>query len=157
MSQIFENEIEQVRELFNLEEIVEFQSTHRVEIIKEDHNQYHCYIDCINFGAGLTHMGALVFCMKSYKEKAHTEEVVVYGDHMLVDVLKVEEHGNQREVLFTMDGMGYKYTYYKGVGQSASFVRDVLNNKVYDPWDSKTYKNEYYAEIGRVIFNTSRI
>lgn len=65
----FKEENENIRKLFNLEEVLKFQLNHDIQIIRGGDFQYDCYIDKENYSSGLTPMGALVFGIKIYKEK----------------------------------------------------------------------------------------
>lgn len=64
----FKEEDNLVRKLFDLEEILLFQSEHDVQILREADWQYMCYIDKKGFGSGLTAMGALVVGIKQWKK-----------------------------------------------------------------------------------------
>lgn len=64
----FEEENELVRKLFNLEDIMVFNKQHDVQIIRGEDWQYGCYIDKECYYNALTHLGALVFGIKMYKD-----------------------------------------------------------------------------------------
>jgi hypothetical protein len=61
-----ENKI--VQELFDLNEILDFQLKHDVQIIRGEDYQYLCYIDKKGLGVSLTPMCALVIGIKEFKE-----------------------------------------------------------------------------------------
>jgi hypothetical protein len=63
----FKEENELTKKLFDLDEIINFQMEHDVQIIRESDWQYMCYIDNKGFGSGLTTMGALVLGIKQFK------------------------------------------------------------------------------------------
>ena len=65
----FEEENEIVRKLFNLEDLLEFQLTHDVQIIRGGDFQYDCYIDKEVYYNALTPINALVVGIKIYKER----------------------------------------------------------------------------------------
>ena len=62
-----------VRQNFDLEEILEFQSKHKVEILMEADYQYACYIDYKEglgcYCSSFTPLHALVAGIKTYKNK----------------------------------------------------------------------------------------
>ena len=64
----FEDENNIVSDNFNLEEILQFQLTHDVQIIRGRDYQYICYIDREAYCPSLTPMFALLFGIKQYKE-----------------------------------------------------------------------------------------
>ena len=65
---MYEKEIKQVIELFDLIEIIDFQQIHDVQIIRGADFQYTCHIDKKEFGSALTTLGALVFGIKQFKD-----------------------------------------------------------------------------------------
>lgn len=71
----FAEENESVRQVFNLDEVIEFQSAHNVEVLRGEDFQYVCYIDKNAYGTSLTPIGALTFGILLYKER----EVEVLG------------------------------------------------------------------------------
>lgn len=64
----FKEENELTKKLFNLDEIIEFQMKHDIQIIREADWQYMCYIDGNGYGSSLTAMCALVTGIKQFKE-----------------------------------------------------------------------------------------
>ena len=64
----FKEENELTKKLFDLDEIINFQMEHDVQIIRESDWQYMCYIDKKRFGSGLTTMGALALGIKQFKD-----------------------------------------------------------------------------------------
>lgn len=64
----FKEENELTKKLFDLDEIISFQTQHDIQIIRGADWQYVCYIDMKGFGSGLTTMGALVFGIKQFKD-----------------------------------------------------------------------------------------
>jgi len=65
----FKEENNIARDLFDLEEILDFQLNHDVQIIRGEDYQYLCYIDKKVYTSALTPMGALTMGIKIYKEK----------------------------------------------------------------------------------------
>lgn len=65
----FEEENEFTRKLFNLEDILEFQLIHDVQIIRGSDFQYDCYIDKEVYYNALTPINALVVGIKIYKDR----------------------------------------------------------------------------------------
>lgn len=63
-----ENEYNFVRDNFNLEEILEFQKDHAVEIIRGSDWQYECYIDRKCYYISLTPLYTLLLAIKTYKD-----------------------------------------------------------------------------------------
>lgn len=61
-----ENKI--TRKLFNLNEILEFQFKHDIQIVRGEDYNYMCYIDKEVYAVGLTPMFALAYGLKRYKE-----------------------------------------------------------------------------------------
>lgn len=76
----FIQENEQVKKLFNLDEISSFQLRHKVEIIRGEDYQYLCYIDNQGYGTSLTPLMALVKGIKQFKsyekKKTNTMEFI---------------------------------------------------------------------------------
>lgn len=70
----FEDEHQEVRKTFNLEEVIEFSKKHRVEVIMERDLQYMCYIDGDGYSTGLTPLGALIYGIKTYNEYIQKEK-----------------------------------------------------------------------------------
>jgi len=68
MKQI-ENENKLVRKLFNINEIIDFQSKHEVQVIIESDWLYHCFIDNESYYAGLTPLGTLCLGINKYKSE----------------------------------------------------------------------------------------
>lgn len=68
MIDYYQKEIRGTRVLFDLEEILEFQKEHRVEVIFEADLQYMCYIDGEGWGSGLTTLGAIVYGIRKFKK-----------------------------------------------------------------------------------------
>lgn len=68
MENYFEEENKLIREMFDLEEVLEFQLKHDVQIIRSEDYMYLCYIDKEGYGVSLTPMCALVCGIKSYKD-----------------------------------------------------------------------------------------
>jgi hypothetical protein len=63
----FTQETEQVKKLFNLDEISSFQLKHKVEIVRGEDCQYLCYIDNEGYGTSLTPLMALTKGIKQFK------------------------------------------------------------------------------------------
>ena len=71
-----EEEIKDIRRLFDLDEIINFQALHDVQIIREADCSCMCYIDGTEqggWGGAFTPMGALVYGIKQYK--THQEKI----------------------------------------------------------------------------------
>lgn len=66
----FKEENDLVRKLFDLDEVINFQMKHDVQIIRGADWQYMCYVNGSAFASGLTTMGALVFGMKQFKNNS---------------------------------------------------------------------------------------
>lgn len=64
-----QDEINLTKALFDLDEVLQFQQTHDVQIIRGEDYQYMCYIDKEVWGLGLTPMGALVNGIKQIKNE----------------------------------------------------------------------------------------
>jgi len=54
--------------IFNLDDVLEFQLSHSVQIVREGDYQYMCYIDGKCYGTGLTPMYTLVYGIKKFKD-----------------------------------------------------------------------------------------
>lgn len=67
MPDYFSIETDDIKELFNLEEFLEFQSKHRLEVALGEDLQYMCYIDGKGWATGLTPLGAIVYGIKVFK------------------------------------------------------------------------------------------
>lgn len=65
----FQSEIELTRKLFDLEQILDFQMKHDVQIIRGADWQYECYIDKACTNVALTPMMALVLGVHFYNQK----------------------------------------------------------------------------------------
>lgn len=66
-------ENQQSIELFNLHEIIKFQSENKVEVIMQSDFQFYCFINYkegdSSYAESLTFMNALIMGIKNYKEK----------------------------------------------------------------------------------------
>jgi len=60
----YENEL--TKKLFNLDEILEFQLTHDVQIIRGEDYQYMCYIDNQVYATAITPLFALWYGIKCF-------------------------------------------------------------------------------------------
>jgi hypothetical protein len=69
----FEQENEYVRDNFNIDEVLEFTSSHDVQIIRGADWQYECYINKNCYYIGLTHLYTLLLGIKTYKEHEKKE------------------------------------------------------------------------------------
>jgi hypothetical protein len=71
-----EDENKIARKLFDLEEIIEFQKLHKVEVLIQPHYQYHCFIDYKegdgSYASGFTNLGTLIMGIKNYKKLKKT-------------------------------------------------------------------------------------
>ena len=65
---LHQQEIHLVRKCFDLEQILEFQVKHDVQIIRLEDYNYICYIDKKGYGVSLTPIMALVKGIKQYQE-----------------------------------------------------------------------------------------
>ena len=65
----FKHENNLTKKLFDLDEVIEFQINHDIQIIREADWQYMCYIDKKGYGSGLTTLGALVNGITQFKNK----------------------------------------------------------------------------------------
>lgn len=64
----FKQEDDLTEKLFNLQELIEFQKTHEVQIIRGEDFQYNCYIDGKCYCNSLTFLNSLVVGVKLFKE-----------------------------------------------------------------------------------------
>lgn len=62
-------ETDLARRLFDLDEIIDFQLEHDVQIIRGSDYQYLCYIDKEGFAPSLTPIGALVIGIKQFSQR----------------------------------------------------------------------------------------
>lgn len=67
MKDYFLKENELTRNLFDLDEILDFQLKNDVQIIRGEDYQYMCYINKKVYATGLTPMFALVYGIKRFK------------------------------------------------------------------------------------------
>lgn len=65
----YHQENELVRRKFNLEELLEFQLRHDVQIIRGEDYQYICYIDKKGYAPSITPLAALVSGVEGYKRQ----------------------------------------------------------------------------------------
>ena len=65
----YKQEIQLTKKLFDLDEIISFQSEHDIQIIREADFQYMCYIDKNGYGSYLTPIGAMVMGIRYFKEQ----------------------------------------------------------------------------------------
>lgn len=63
---LVENEL--IKQMFDLDEILTFQLTHEIQIIRGDDYQYMCYIDRKVYAVQLTPISALIHGVKRFKE-----------------------------------------------------------------------------------------
>lgn len=68
------DEHEYVRKHFNIDEVVEFEKNHRVEIILGSDLQYWCFIDKGVYSTGLTTLYALITGIKIYQNELNDKE-----------------------------------------------------------------------------------
>lgn len=66
----FQQEVDLIRELFDLNDIIEFQKEHDIQIIKGADCQYECWINKKCFDVSLTPLGAMTLGIKKYKDEA---------------------------------------------------------------------------------------
>jgi hypothetical protein len=69
----FEEESNYVRKFFDVEEMLNFQLTHDVQVIRGEDYSYYCYVNKKCIITAFTPMFALVRGIKYYKEKNGTE------------------------------------------------------------------------------------
>jgi hypothetical protein len=67
MTDYFMDEIDQTRQMFDLDEILAFQLIHDVQIIRGEDYQYMCYINKKVYATALTPMYALVYGIMVFK------------------------------------------------------------------------------------------
>jgi hypothetical protein len=65
----FEAENESTKQLFDLDEILQFQLEHNIQIIQGEDYQYMCYIDKKVYATALTPMHALAYGIHCFKRK----------------------------------------------------------------------------------------
>lgn len=68
MRDYFLVENKKVKELFVLDDILEFQLHHNVEILRDEDYMYSCYIDGKGYGVSLTPMHALTIGISQFKD-----------------------------------------------------------------------------------------
>lgn len=68
MKDFFEEEAKLAKKLFDLDEVLEVQRNHDVQIIRGEDYNYLCYIDKKGYGVSLTPMLALALGVKQFKE-----------------------------------------------------------------------------------------
>jgi len=68
MEDYLSKENELTKKIFNLEEILDFQLEHDVQIIRMEDYNYLCFIDGHGYGVSITPMCALTIGIKQYKE-----------------------------------------------------------------------------------------
>lgn len=68
-------EIEAVREHFDMEEIIDFQSKHEVMVIRGGDWNFSCVIDRGEYVSAFTPLYALVFGIKQYKKYVENKQV----------------------------------------------------------------------------------
>lgn len=90
-SDYFQLENQTVKNSFNLDEILEFQLKHDVQIIRGEDYQYMCYIDRDAYGTALTPMYALYYGIQQFNllnKTINKIEVIVcknYGNDNIDD------------------------------------------------------------------------
>ena len=67
MTDYFIEEIDETRQMFDLDEILSFQLQHDVQIIRGEDYQYMCYINKKVYATALTPMYALVYGIMVFK------------------------------------------------------------------------------------------
>ena len=67
MADYYLEEIEETKKVFNLDEILEFQFHHDIQILRGSDYQYECYINRDVYAVSLTPMYALVSGIIKYK------------------------------------------------------------------------------------------
>jgi hypothetical protein len=65
----FADENNYIRNNFNLEDLLEFQLKHDIQIIRGEDFQYICYINKKGYSTGLTPLYALLIGYKNYKNR----------------------------------------------------------------------------------------
>ena len=68
MADYFLEEIDETRQMFDLDEILSFQLQHDVQIIRGEDYQYMCYINKKVYATALTPMYALVYGIMVFKQ-----------------------------------------------------------------------------------------
>lgn len=68
MKNYFKDENKLTKQLFNLDEILEFQLNNDIQIIRGEDYQYMCYINKSVYATGLTPMFALFYGIKCFKK-----------------------------------------------------------------------------------------
>lgn len=72
-----EDEDNQTRKLFDMEEILDFQKDHKVEILMQDDLQFHCFIDYKkgdgSYAQSLTSLNAMIVGIKQYKNRKNEQ------------------------------------------------------------------------------------
>ncbi len=70
MSDHFQHEIDLTREIMDVEELLTFQLTHDIQVIRGEDYQYICYINGVQCGStGLTPMYAMVTGVREWTRK----------------------------------------------------------------------------------------
>jgi len=77
----FKEENKLIKKLFNLDEIINFQMEHDIQIIREADWQYMCYIDKKGFGSSLTPIGALVIGIRQFKDYSLSDKSAKHKDN----------------------------------------------------------------------------
>ena len=68
MTDYFLEEIDETRQMFDLDKILAFQLQHDVQIIRGEDYQYMCYINKKVYATSLTPMYALVYGIQVFKQ-----------------------------------------------------------------------------------------
>lgn len=68
MDNYIETELKDIKQTFNIDDIIKFQSKHTLEIIRGEDWLYYCYIDKKAYTSGFTPMGALIYGILQFKE-----------------------------------------------------------------------------------------
>lgn len=65
------------KQLFNLEEILDFQREHKIEVIMQSDLQYHCFIDFKegdgSYASAFTPLNAMIIGIKQYKNRKNEQ------------------------------------------------------------------------------------
>ena len=73
----FEAEDNHTRASFDLEEILAFQKEHRVEVLRQEDYQYHCFIDYKqgdgSYAQSFTPLNSMIVGIKQYKNKENAD------------------------------------------------------------------------------------
>ena len=72
----FKQENEITKELFDLDDILEFQLKHDIQIIRDEAYQYCCYINGEMYYIGMTFLGSLVTGVKIYEEYEKNKRIL---------------------------------------------------------------------------------